>query len=277
MYAYHAPQGAGAGSFEIARKRFREDARNVVQPHSVPLQQLADGGFVGLGLFVLFALARRRRVRVRAAPSRRPRARRGGSARRGSRRVRRALARRLQLGLPRRHRADDGRAGRARGGRTQRCSRRRRPLLAVAVVVVAVTVLVSFASPRLADRAGRSSTRALTAGDVESARDQALWARVFNPLAVEPLLALARVAERQGRVLRAERGVHPRGRAAAGEPGDLVHARHLRVRGARQHVRRVRFLNKAYTLDPVGNQWVDGGPLDVAKDAVNAGGCALGS
>jgi hypothetical protein len=27
----------------------------------------------------------------------------------------------------------------------------------------------------------------------------------------------------------------------------------------------------------VGNQWVDGGPLDVARDAVNAGGCALGS
>ena len=38
-----------------------------------------------------------------------------------------------------------------------------------------------------------------------------------------------------------------------------------------------RYLNEAYTLDPAGNQWVDGGPLDVARDAVDAGGCALGS
>ena len=38
-----------------------------------------------------------------------------------------------------------------------------------------------------------------------------------------------------------------------------------------------RFLNNAYTLDPKGNQWTKGGPLDVARDAVNEGGCAPGS
>ena len=38
-----------------------------------------------------------------------------------------------------------------------------------------------------------------------------------------------------------------------------------------------RFLNNAYTLDPKGNQWVTGGPLDVSRDAVNEGGCAPGS
>jgi hypothetical protein len=38
-----------------------------------------------------------------------------------------------------------------------------------------------------------------------------------------------------------------------------------------------RFLNNAYTLDPVGNQWVEDGPLDIARDSVNAGGCAPGS
>ncbi|HET6624217.1 MAG TPA: O-antigen ligase family protein [Gaiellaceae bacterium] len=53
VYAGNAPEGAGAGSFEVARKRYRVDARNVLQPHSVPLQQLADGGLVALGLFVL--------------------------------------------------------------------------------------------------------------------------------------------------------------------------------------------------------------------------------
>ena len=32
-------------------------------------------------------------------------------------------------------------------------------------------------------------------------------------------------------------------------------------------------LNNAYTLDPSGNQWVPGGELDLARDAVNAGAC----
>ena len=57
VYSHHGPEGAGAGTFEVARKRFRPDARNVVQPHSVPLQHLADGGVVGLGLFVALVLA----------------------------------------------------------------------------------------------------------------------------------------------------------------------------------------------------------------------------
>ena len=38
-----------------------------------------------------------------------------------------------------------------------------------------------------------------------------------------------------------------------------------------------RFLNNSYTLDPAGNQWLKGGPLDIARDAVNEGGCAPGS
>ena len=57
VYAGNAPEGTGSGTFEIARKRYRSDARNVVQPHSVPLQQLADGGVVALGLFVALVLA----------------------------------------------------------------------------------------------------------------------------------------------------------------------------------------------------------------------------
>src|SRR5262249_39696754 len=56
VYAHNSPLGAGAGTFEIARKRFRQDARNVVQPHSVPLQQLADGGVPAFVLFVALVL-----------------------------------------------------------------------------------------------------------------------------------------------------------------------------------------------------------------------------
>ena len=32
-------------------------------------------------------------------------------------------------------------------------------------------------------------------------------------------------------------------------------------------------LNHSYTLDPTSNRWVAGGPLDRARDAVNAGAC----
>ena len=48
--------GSGAGTFELARKRFREDASAVSEPHSVPLQLLADLGVVGLGLGLLIVV-----------------------------------------------------------------------------------------------------------------------------------------------------------------------------------------------------------------------------
>ena len=32
-------------------------------------------------------------------------------------------------------------------------------------------------------------------------------------------------------------------------------------------------LNHSYTLDPKSSRWVEGGPLDVARDAVNHGAC----
>jgi lipoprotein NlpI len=32
-------------------------------------------------------------------------------------------------------------------------------------------------------------------------------------------------------------------------------------------------LNHSYTLDPSSKRWVPGGPLDVARDAVNDGAC----
>jgi tetratricopeptide (TPR) repeat protein len=154
---------------------------------------------------------------------------------------------------------------------------RRRPLLALGVVALAAVVLVSFAFPALADRAQRSSTRALAAGNSERARDQALWARFFNPLAPEPLLALARVAERQGRVLRAEREYIRAIELQPENPETWYTAGIFEFQVRDNMCAAYRYLNEAFTRDPVGNQWVDDGPLDVARDAVNAGGCALGS
>ena len=277
VYAHHGIEGAGAGSFEVARKRFRQDARNVVQPHSVPLQHLADGGVVGLGLFVLVVLAG---AAVCACALRRL----SGMERAAAAALVAAPAAYavhalvdynwdfLAVTAP----TMVALGALAGAGRESRAGRRR-PLLAVGFVVVAVALLVSFTSPRLADRAERSSTRELTAGDVSSARDRALWARVFNPLAVEPFLALARVAERQGRVLRAEREYIRAIELQPENPETWYTAGIFEFEVRDNMCAAYRYLNEAYTRDPVGNQWVDGGPLEVARDAVNAGGCALGS
>src|SRR6185312_7112120 len=49
--------GTGARTFEIARKRFRDNAENVSEPHSVPLQLLADGGVPAFALGAAFVVA----------------------------------------------------------------------------------------------------------------------------------------------------------------------------------------------------------------------------
>lgn len=277
VFAGHAPEGAGAGTFEIARKRYRPDARNVLEPHSVPLQQLADGGALAFGL--LLALVASAAVACVCALRRLTGPERAAAA---------ALvaAPAAYLG----HSLVDydwnflavtapamtalgvlAVAGRMPG------DRRKRPLLGVGAVLVAAVVLVSFSFPHLADRMERNSTRALAGGDLERARDRALWARFFNPLSVDPLFALARVDELRGWPNTAELRYI---RAVELQPDDpeAWYALGLyEFQVLRNLCATYRFLNNAYTLDPSGNQWVKGGPLDVARDAVNEGGCAPGS
>lgn len=277
VYAHHGVLGAGAGTFEVARKRFRTDVRNVVQPHSVPLQQLADGGAVGMGLFVLLVLAggsacvcalRRLTGAERAAA--------GALVAAAAAYAAHALVdfnwdflavtapTMVALGAL-------ASAGREPGARA------RRPVLAVVTIVVAAAVLVSFSFPRLADRAERSSTRELTRGDTDAAREQALWARFFNPLSADGYYALARVAERQGRVLRAERYYISAVELQPDNPETWYTLGIFQFDVRDNMCAAYRFLNNAYTLDPAGNQWQRDGPLDIARDAVNAGGCAPGS
>jgi hypothetical protein len=273
VYADNAPEGAGAGSFEVARKRFRVDARNVLQPHSVPLQQLADGGLVALGLFVLLvasgawvcACAVRRlegderaaAIALVAAPAAY---------------LLHALVdyswdflavtapTLLVLGVL----TAAGRAPRKAG---------RAPWLAAGAAVAALVVLVSFSMPRLADRAVRESTRALDDGDLDRARDRAQWARVLNPLSVEPLWALARLEERRG-VLRKAEARYVQATELQPENPETWYALGLFEFEARQRMcAAYTFLNESWTRDPSGSQWVPGGPLDVARDAVNAGAC----
>jgi hypothetical protein len=273
VFAGHTPEGAGAGTFEIARRRYRVDARNVVQPHSVPLQELADGGVVALGLFLAF-------VAAAAATCRCALRRLDGGERAAAVAL---VAAPVAYGL---HALVDydwdflavtapamvalgvlAAAGRPFGNRS------RRPLLAVAAVLVALAVLVSFSFPRLAERNARASTRALDDDDYARAQDQALWARFFNPLAVEPVFALARIAEKRNFRNTAE-GRYVQAVELQPENPETWYALGLfEFQELGNTCAVYRFLNNAYTLDPAGNQWVKGGPLDVARDAVNAGAC----
>jgi hypothetical protein len=277
VFAEHAPLGAGAGTFEIARKRFRADSRNVVQPHSVPLQQLAGGGAPGMALFLVLMAA------VAAACV---------CALRRLDGPERAAAVAL-VAVPAAYGAHalvdydwDFLAVTAptmvavgflmAAGRTAG-STRRRPLLAVGAVALAAAALVSFTFPRLADRLERSSTLALVDGDFELANDRARWARFLNPLSIDPLFSLARVAERQRFFATAERRYIQAVELQPDNPDAWYALGIYEFQVRRNLCAAYRFLNDAYTLDPAGNQWVKGGPLDVARDAVNAGGCAPGS
>jgi tetratricopeptide (TPR) repeat protein len=153
----------------------------------------------------------------------------------------------------------------------------RRPVLGVGVVLLAVIVLVSFSFPRLADRAERRSTQALADGDLQRALDEAHWARFFNPVSADPIFAKARVAEAQGVRWRAERSYIDAVVLQPDNPLTWYTLGIFEFEVKKNLCAAYRFLNNAYTLDPKGNQWLPGGPLDVSRDAVNAGGCAPGS
>ena len=275
VFAGNAPEGAGAGTFEIARKRYREDARAVRQPHSVPIRQLADGGVVGLGLFLVLVAAG---AAVCICSLRRA----AGAERAAAVALVSAPAAYLvhalvdyewdflaTTGLVLVTLGVLASAGRGLGVRAGG-----RPVaLTVGVVALALAVLVSFAAPSISERGVRASTRLLIDGDLERAREQAEWAHSWNPLAVEPLVALARVEQRDGNVAEAQRRyidaveLQPENP----EPWYALGIFELEVRD--DACSAYRFLNEAYTRDPAGRQWFPGGPLDIARDEVNAGAC----
>jgi tetratricopeptide (TPR) repeat protein len=153
---------------------------------------------------------------------------------------------------------------------------KRRLLVAVVSVIALVVFLASFASPRLADRYVRSSTRALGDGDFDRSRDRALWARFFNPLSVEPLYSLARVAELRRDPDTAERYYIKAVELQPENPETWYALGIFEFQVQENLCAAYRFLNNSYTLDSAG-QWLPGGPLDVAREAVNQGGCAPGS
>ena len=204
VFRAHPAGGTGARTFEIARKRYRDDAANVTEPHSLPLQLLSDTGLPG-------------------APAR-PRARRRARARdpRDLRRLEpgeRAaavglVALPLAFGL---HSLVDYdldflavaaptalvSAALLAAGRPSAIARSRAIITACAVVGALAAVWV-LAAPELSTRAVDRAYRQFDAGDLSAAASSARRAQSLNPLSPEPLYARATVASRAGDNVAAE-------------------------------------------------------------------------
>ena len=265
-------QGAGANTFAVARKRYRETASAVSQPHSVPLQVLAGTGLVGLGLFL--ALAAAAAFAAVGALRRLDGIERNAGA---------ALAVALALWFI--HALVDydwdfvevtgpvllaagvlaaaGRPARRAGGL----------LAALAAAAVALAAAASIATPWLAERELRKVNTALDRGEIEAATDAVERARSLDPLSLGPAFAEARVAEVRRREVAAHEAYLEATRLQPENPESWLqlglYEFHTGDRcGAYRH------LNQAYTLDPAGKEWTPGGPLEISLAWVNAGNCS---
>ena len=272
VFARKVPLGAGAGSFEVARKRFRTNAASVTEPHSVPLQQLSDGGIPALLLFL--GLAGSAGVACVCCVRRLEGAERDAAV---------AL-----LGLPVAYGVHalldydwDFLAvtaptmlalGLLAAAGRPALELRPRPFVAAASALVALSLLASFAFPRLAVRSNRAAIDAIDAGALERARDDADRARFFDPLSVDPLYTLGGIASRRRDAREALAG-YVQAVDLQPENPDTWYALGSYEFFAGNMCAAYRFLNNAYTLDSAGNEWVEGGILDRARAAVNKGAC----
>ena len=265
--------GTGALTYEIARLRVRDDAVAVVEPHSVPLQLLSDLGLVGLALGLAFAVA--------AALGARNALRRLDGAEREA-----AVALAAFPAVYGVHAFVDydldflavtAPALVALGALLAVAQPRTRlgsPLVVSgAAVVTSLAVAAVLVAPALARRDVDRSTLRLDEGLLVAAANAANRAQRFDPLSLEPVYATAAVADAVGDtdsaivLYRRATNMQPEnpepwvtlGRYEFIAHGDMCQAYFA--------------LNAAYTLDPKSRRWVKGGPLDQARDAVNAGAC----
>ncbi len=263
--------GSGAGTFEIARKRYRDDALDAAEPHDVPLQFLATIGIVGLGLFACLVAAA---TAVAVAALRRLR----GPEREA------AVALAVVPAVYLVHALVDydwdfpavtgptllAVGALAAAGR-EPAERSRRPLAALAVAAVTVTALVSLATPWLADRSVREVNRRLDANDLDAAAAAADRARSLNPLSIEAVRKEAAVAERRGDET-AAREAYARAVRLQPQNPDTWYALGLYEHDIGLLCQAYVHLNEAYTLDPRSLRWYPGGPLDRARAHVNTPG-----
>ena len=265
--------GSGAGTFALARRRYRESATPVTEPHSVPLQLLADLGVIGLGLGLVVAGGAL--VGVRRALGRAPGGDRAAAAALACLLLAYGVHALVDYDLD--FLAVTGPALVALGtllaaGRPRATLRAGFPGL-VAVGAVGVAAIVLVALPRLAQGEVDRAFEAIDAGRLSEAVEAADRARLLNPLSLGPLQARAFAADAAGDRAAAvawyeeATGLQPENPDTWYDLG-LYHATATHDLCAAYAA-----LNHSYTLDPRSSRWVPGGPLDVARKAVNSGAC----
>ena len=269
VFRAHPAGGAGAGTFEIARKRYRSDARNVAEPHSVPMQLLADGGLIALALGIAFVVALALGLRATLA-------RLCGDERAAAAGL---LALPLAFAL---HSLIDYdldflavsaptalvTAALLGAGRPAAVARSRLVVTGCAVVAGAVAVWV-LAAPALSSRAVDRAYRQADAGMLTAAAASARRAQSLNPLSPEPLYARATVASRQGDNRAAERFFEQATELQPQNPDTWYQLGVFRQIALGNQCLAYFALNAAYTLDPRSSLFPPNGPLDVARAAVN--------
>jgi len=261
--------GSGANTFELARKPYREDARTVSQPHSVPLQLLADTGLVGFALGAAFVGA----LGVAVSRSRRRLAGGERAAALGLLALPVAYALHALVDYDLDFMALTGPAllvaWLLAGAGRPPAAVPRGWLPVAAIGVSAMTLVAVLAAPDLAAREVDGAYRALDAGDVATARDRARAARELNPLSPEPLWALADVESAAGDDRSAVAYLGEATRLQPENPDTWYQLGLTYQLALDDQCRAYYALNQAYTLDPRSQNWVEGGALDSARDAVN--------
>ena len=265
--------GSGAGTFELARKRFRGDATPVGQPHSVPLQLLADLGVVGFALGLLVAvgavLGVRRGLRLVGAPER--------PAAVGLACLVLAYGIHAVVDYDLDFLAVTAPALVALGallavGRPPATARIGLAGL-LAIGATAVAAIASIGLPALAERETDRAVEAADAGRVEEAVDAANRARRLDPLSPAPLYALAVAADAAGNEAAAVAWYEEATRLQPENPDVWFELGLYHAIATGDQCAAYQALNHSYTLDPMSGRWSSGGVLDVAREAVDAGAC----
>jgi len=265
----HPLGGSGAGTFQVARLRYRTSGDPVTEPHSVPLQVLAGTGLVGLALLVVFVggagVAVRRRLTSLDEPER--------------------LAAVAVAALPIAyafHALVDYDVDfvavtgptlfalgvlLAAGGVLARLRLGLPP--ALGVIGVTIAAVASLTLPWLADRRIDASYTASDAGRAAQAAGEARSARSLNPLSPDPLYALATAYATAGEVDAARSAYERATRLQPENPDTWYQLGLFEFIHARDMCAAYQAFNRSYTLDPRNIHWTTSSEFDQAKAAVN--------